>query len=170
MATPGLLQIVNSDPPDLVERVRRFAAEGADLSAMTAYGESALRAASRNGRFQVVRTLLDLGADPLQLEWTESFFEVAFGTNESLEKSVAKHNDLRQRDYWNRTPWLLAVHAGDVEKASLLLRLGASRVARGRCGRPALSFAAENDDVAMTEWLISEATTSMPRTISGPRR
>jgi len=41
---------------------------GADLDAVSDYGESALSVASNTGRFDAVRLLLDAGADPAPLD------------------------------------------------------------------------------------------------------
>jgi hypothetical protein len=127
---------------------------GADPSAMSEYGESPLRVASKNGRFEVVRMLLDAGADGGQLGWDELFFAVAFGTALELEAALAGAPDTAARDYWERTPYLLALQVGSVEKATVLLAAGADRGARGRCGETPLAHAIRGDHVDVLRWLL----------------
>ncbi|MCW1885090.1 ankyrin repeat domain-containing protein [Luteolibacter flavescens] len=59
-------------------------------------------------------------------------------------------------DYWERSAFLLAVHAGDIGKAEMLLSKGANRDARGRCRRTALQYPMNHDDAAMLRWLLDQ--------------
>ncbi len=105
----GLLQTIYNNEGDLLEKVRVHVESGADLNGVTEYCESALRVASNNGRFKVVKLLLDSGADKSQLGWTNSFYMVAYGTVDGLQNSIAEHDDLEERDCWKRTPLLLSI-------------------------------------------------------------
>ena len=149
-----LLQTIYNNEADLLERVRSHIALDAALSAVTKYGESPLRVSSNNGRFDIVKLLIDSGADKTQLEWTNSFYEVAFGTVASLTQSIAKYKDLEARDYWYRTPWLLSLQVGDIEKVSLLLKLGADRNAVGRCGKQPMAYAIQHNNIKLLQWLV----------------
>jgi len=128
---------------------------GADINAVTKYNESALRVPSRTGQFPFVRFLLDLGALPDVLQWTSLENAIAFGTSDEVAAEVRKGCSLAHRDYWSRTPWLLAVHVGWTEKAALLLQAGADPSILGRCKKTALMFAADQDDVEMLKWLLA---------------
>ena len=139
---------------NLTQQVKQLIARGAELNEMTSYGESALRVASNNGRFDVIKLLLDAGAEAEQLQWTPTFFQTVYGTLDEMRESVQENNDLEGRDYWNRTPWLLSILTGSTEKAGLLLELGADRQAVGRCGKTPLMYAIQNDDTTMLQWLI----------------
>lgn len=150
-----LLKLIYEDQDDLVEQVQASLRQGADPSALTEYGESPLRVASRNGRFEIVRLLLDAGADAAQLGWSDLFFDVVFGSNEKLETTLRGDADLSARDYWERTPWLLALRVGSVEKAAILLAAGADPAARGRCGKTPMAHAIEGDHDDVVRWLIS---------------
>ena len=151
-----LLQAVYDNAPDLPARLQVFVDAGVDLSHVTSHGESALRVASNNGRFDAVRLLLEAGADDRQLEWTPSFHQVAFGDLAGIRASLADHHDLEARDFWRRTPWLLAILSGDIDKVALLLDLGADADAVGRCGKPPLAYAIQRGDGAMLQWLIDQ--------------
>jgi len=151
-----LLSDVYANQEDLPEKIREYIRSGENLSAMTEYGESALTVSSNNGRFDVVKLLLDGGAAPAQLGWTPTFYEVAYGDLESVKRSVAEQNDLEARDYWSRTPWLLSIQVGEIDKAALLLEIGADQNAVGRCEKVPMAYAIQSDDVKMLQWLIDQ--------------
>ena len=152
----NLLGTIYKNEPHLAVQVRAHIAKGEDVNYVTQYCESALRVASNNGRFDVVKILLDAGADADQLEWSPTFYEVAYGDIDSIKESIETHQDLEARDFWQRTPWLLALLAGDIEKAALLLGLGANRNAVGRCGKVAMAYPIQHDNLAMLAWLIEQ--------------
>ncbi len=83
-------------------------------------------------------------------------YEVVYGTHDSIGKSVEKNNDLESVDYWERTPFLMAVQLGDTGKAQALLELGASRLATGRCGKTPMQYAVQHNNVAMLNWLVDQ--------------
>ncbi len=119
-----LLDTIYQNGVDLVDAVTALLDAGADPNVITKYCESPLRVSSNLGRFDVVGLLLGSGADPAQLGWTALFSEIAFGTLESIKPLLDQGADLTARDFWNRTPWLLALQVGDVAKAELLLVAG----------------------------------------------
>jgi ankyrin repeat protein len=125
-----------------------------DLNAVTRYAESGLRVLSHIGRFDAVRKLLLAGADETQLGWTPLMRAVAIGTLEDVETELAGKPLLEVTDWWSRTAFLIAVRAGDVVKADMLLGVGASVRAVGRCGVPALSLAIESGQIDMARYLI----------------
>src|SRR5947209_3166443 len=127
MNTENLLTTIYGNSENLPDKVKIFINQGEDLNRIAEYGESALRAASNNGRFDVVALLLASGADSSQLRWSKTIHEVVFGTPDSIKRSLQEADDLESTDFWQRTPFLFAVQIGDIEKASLLLKLGANR-------------------------------------------
>lgn len=156
MSAKALLRAIYTNAPDLPEQVQAFIARGTDLDAITEHGESPLRVASNNGRFDVVAMLLDAGANWYQLEWTNTIQETVFGTLDSIRASVLKHQDLEQTDFWSRTPLLVAIVLGDIAKAQLLLELGAEPGAVGRCGKTPAAYAIQRGDLAMLQWLADQ--------------
>jgi ankyrin repeat protein len=134
--------------------LRLLIERGADLDAVSDYGESALSVASRLGWFEAVRLLLDAGADPAPLGWAPLHTAIALGTAADVRSRVKAGDELDPRDRWERTPWLLAVQTGDVVKAEILLAAGADVTARGRCGKTALMHAVGNGHHPMLRWLL----------------
>jgi ankyrin repeat protein len=140
----------------LCDVLRMLVTRGCPLDGVSRYGESALSVTSRTGQFAVVRLLLEAVADPSPLEWTPLARAIALGTPAEMESALAQGADLEARDGWQRTPWLLSLQAGDMEKARRLLAAGADRQARGRCGKVPLMYAVESGGPAMLRWLLAE--------------
>lgn len=153
MSSKSLLQIIYDNRDDLYPSVLSSIKKGADVNAVTQYAESALKVASGNGRFDVVRLLLESGADATQLEWTPVFYAIAFDEVEDVRNAIGHQDDLEKRDSWYRTPLLLAILTGNRAKASLLLELGANRNAVGLCGKTPFQYAVQNNDIGMLGWL-----------------
>lgn len=152
----SLLNVVSKNGTDLVETVRSHIASGDDINRITEYGESALRIASNLGRFDVVKMLLSAGADTAQLGWSETIYQVVYGTLTSITEALQQGGDLESCDYWQRTPFLFAVQLGDTEKAKLLLDLGANRLAVGRSGKTPMQYAVQQNSVPVLRWLLDQ--------------
>jgi ankyrin repeat protein len=140
--------------PRLVEVLELLIANGVPLRGMTTFSESAVRVLSHIGRFDAVQQLLKAGANPDDIRFTKLIEAVAFGTLADVATVVEGGANLEERDYWERTPWLVAIQTGDISKASFLLEHGSDRSARGRCGALPLSYAIENGHVSMLRWLL----------------
>lgn len=139
--------------PRLVPLVELLIARGANLGSVTSYAESGLRVLSRLGRFDAVAVLLAAGADEAQLAWTPLIRAVALGSLADVEAALVGA-DLEARDWWERTAWIVAVLAGDIDKAALLRDRGADVAACGRCECPAVFYAIQARRHAMLDWLI----------------
>jgi ankyrin repeat protein len=155
MNSRSLLQTIHGNSPDLLAQVEAFIEAGDRLDEIMGDDESPLRAASNNGRFEVVRRLLEAGAPEYQLEWTDTAHEVIHGSLRSLENRLSSTScsELEIRDWWERTPFLLALQAGEIAKVELLLHHGANRNAVGHCGKTALQHAAHSNQLEMLGWL-----------------
>lgn len=150
----NLLNMIYKNEDGLVEKVNSFVSQGVDIDRVTEHGESALRIASNQGRFDIVEILLNAKADRSQLRFSRTIYQVVYGTSASIKKSVQENNDLEAIDHWERTPFLFAVQLGDIEKAQLLLDLGANKLATGRCGKTPMQYAVQCNSVPMLKWLL----------------
>jgi ankyrin repeat protein len=138
----------------LIDLLNLLIANGVELNSVSSYAESGLRVLSNLGRFDAVKVLLDAGADAAQLQWTPLLRAVALGSLAEVQKEVEQVASLEDKDWWQRTAWLLAIQTGDIAKARLLYERGANTGARGRCGKPSLFYAIENHCTPMLRWLL----------------
>lgn len=156
----AVLDAVHGDALDcdlrLLNLLALLAAHGADLSGVSSYGESALRELSRLGRFNAVRWLLNAGADKSQLRWTPLMEAVALGSLADVQAVLGDGPALEERDWGERTAWLISLFTGDISKAKLLREHGADPTARGRCGCPPLFYAIQGHHPDMLRWLLGE--------------
>ena len=144
--------------PHLIDLLKLLIARGVALNGVGRYQESGLRMLSQVGRFDAVRLLLDAGADETQLDWTPLIRAVALGSLADVEKAVESGAYLEEKDWWSRSPWLVAIQTGDIAKARFLLEGGADANARGCCEKPSLFHAIENHHTPMLEWLLELGT------------
>ena len=141
---------------NLVPLVRYLIEQAVYLNAQSDYCESGLSVASYYGRFDVVKILLDAGANPKPLQWTELMMALVFGELSEVERLAKTDADLMARDFWERTPWLLSIQLGNIPKTGLLLNLGSNRDDQGRRGKTPLMYAVENHHIPMIRWLAEQ--------------
>jgi ankyrin repeat protein len=117
-------------------------------------GYNALNWASYNGFFDVVQILLDAGIDPGVLRWTSLMSAVVFGSFYQIQELIRGGADLHVQDAHGRTPWLLSLQAGEIEKATWLIDAGSDGAARGCNGRGPVAHAVMNGRVEALQWLM----------------
>lgn len=145
------------DDGRLLGLLRLLVDRGARLrEPVTKYGESPLRVLSNLGRFDAVDMLLRAGADAAELQWSALMHATALGAADDMERALAAGGDLEARDYWSRTPLLLAIATGDIDKVRRLLVRGADRNVAGRCGKPPLFYAIEMGNMSMLRFLVAQ--------------
>ncbi|MBD2453117.1 ankyrin repeat domain-containing protein [Nostoc sp. FACHB-87] len=141
---------------NLISTLNLLISRGAAVNGMSSYGESAIKVAAHVGRFDAVKLLLNAGANPEQLEWTELMHAIVFGSLEQVKFLLEQGADQNVRDCWDRTPWLLSIQVGELPKAKLLLATGANHNDVGNCGKTPLMYAIENNRLEVLKWLIAE--------------
>ena len=151
-----LLETIRANDENLLDQVNALLQAGADPSERTEYFETPLRLSSRKGRFDVVKLLFESGADPTHLNWTQLFHAIAYGNLLETKNCIEDGADLNARDTWERTPFLLAIQSGDIDKVQCLIDSGANISDAGRCNKPALEYAIEMDNAEMLRFLIQK--------------
>ncbi|MBD2489388.1 ankyrin repeat domain-containing protein [Aulosira sp. FACHB-615] len=141
---------------NLISTLNLLISRGAAVNGMSSYSESAIKVAAHVGRFDAVQLLLNAGANPEQLEWTELMHAIVFGSLEQVKFLLEQGADQNVRDCWDRTPWLLSIQVGELPKAKLLLAAGANHNDVGNCGKTPLMYAIENNRLEVLKWLIAE--------------
>ncbi|BAY86242.1 ankyrin [Calothrix parasitica NIES-267] len=130
--------------------------KGVEVSSVSSYGESALKVAYGHGRFDVVKLLLDAGADEKQLHWTYLIETVAFGTVEEVKILLEAGADIYHLDCWNRNAFFLSLETGDLEKAKVLLSFTPSRDDSSFWWKSPLFYPIKYNYHEILKWLILE--------------
>ncbi|RYX81142.1 ankyrin repeat domain-containing protein [bacterium] len=152
----ALIWAADGDTTHLLEVVELLLSNGASAEGESDDGDSAVGTASRRGRFDVVRRLLEAGAYEGQLGWTPLMRSIALEPIQEVQAHLVRRTDLIATDSWDRTPWLLAVAVADLQKMRLLLAAGANRDDVGHSGKTALMYSVENNSTEILQWLIAE--------------
>jgi ankyrin repeat protein len=142
------------DDERLVPMAEFLLQNGAETDCETEYGESPLSVASLMGRFDAVKSLLDAGADPTPLRWTELMKAVAFGSSSEVQRLLEGGSKIDDRDRWDRTPWLLTAFVKDIAKAKMLHSVGANINDRDRGGDTVLMHCSARGNAERLPWLI----------------
>lgn len=124
----------------LIQSTKLLLEKGAKVDTKSSYNESALRAASTSGRFDVVQLLLNAGAPDEYLQWTPLMKEIVFGEIDTINDLLNSGASLTDLDSNSRTPFLLCVQTGDIKKVRYLLSRGANINENGRGGRSAIFY------------------------------
>ena len=138
----------------LVPMIEFLAKNGAEIDCETKYGESPLSVASRLGRFDAIKFLLDSGADPSPLKWSPLMKAISLGTIEDVAPLLKGTDELEDEDMFCRTPFHLAAAVGDVQKAELLYAKGSNIHQPDGGGDTALMISAASGNTDMMQWLI----------------
>lgn len=101
-----------------------------------------------------VPALLAMGIPAAVTGWSPFMFGLAMGTAGAGEVAALEPAEFARRDAMHRTPFLLAVQAGNLEAAQALLDRGSDLHARGHCGATALHLAADEDGCRLLTWLL----------------
>ena len=151
-------QIQTGQRDTLIPFLNFLIEQGVALNGVSDYGESAVKIASRQGRFDALKLLLSAGADGEALWWDELLYAIPFGSIDEIEELIATGSDLFVRDHHSRTPWLLSLHVGDMEKAKLILASGALPDDEGHYGTTPLHYVVDSNNteskLEIVQWLI----------------
>jgi Ankyrin repeats (3 copies) len=81
---------------------------------------------------------------------------ITMGTAAEVRQELSAQPNLSARDRDERTPWLLSIYTGDIEKAEILWMAAIDPTDRGHCGKTALMLAIESGNLAMLQWLLAK--------------
>ncbi|WP_228059498.1 ankyrin repeat domain-containing protein [Plectonema radiosum] len=129
---------------------------GAEVDGMSNYGETALKVAFYNARFDAVKLLLDAGAEEKQLKWTHLMEAVVSGSLAEVQSLLEQGADIYDVDCWNRNAFILSLEIGDLFKAKLILRFTPTRDDLLFWWKSPLFYPIKNHNSKILEWLIAE--------------
>ena len=112
--------------PGLVSILGQLIAHGADVNSQTSYGETPVRVLSRFNRYDAIGFLLEHGASTQSIQWNDLHKAVALGSVNEIEKLIEQGEDINAMDWQDRTPVMIALQIGDLEKVQCLVRHGAN--------------------------------------------
>lgn len=133
----------------------RLIEAGADLDQRSSFGEFPLAVCVRFGDLAALKLLLDAGANPDPLHWTELHHLVALKERADLVRHsprVAGVNALNAD--FKLSPWLLAFIRGDLPMIQELAEGGADLAQTGHCGVSPLHLAANFGHAPAIRWLL----------------
>lgn len=89
-----------------------------------------------------------------RVNWTPLMRKIVLGTAASVAEELAKGADLASRDTWRRTPLMIAVRSGNLEKAKLVFEASANFRPDAEEEAGLLNCAIESGSPEMLLWLI----------------
>jgi ankyrin repeat protein len=148
-------QAPRTDTPEL-SRVREWLAQqGLRIDPHCADSRRKLLwASAQPSSWPDVPALLALGIPLDATGWSPFMLNLAMDVADERAVANLAPEECHHRDRWNRTPFLLAVAAGDLEMARALIECGSDLQAKGHCGATALHLAAKFDHCHLLEWLL----------------
>ncbi|MEY4484427.1 MAG: hypothetical protein RL693_1879 [Verrucomicrobiota bacterium] len=150
------IQEPNPDTPELASVRAWLSQQGVAIDPHCKNSRRKLNwAASNPQSWPEITVLLQLGIDATLLEWTPFMMKLATDTVTVEDVNAMPQEEIEHRDGYDRTPFLLAVAAGQREFAETLLNRGSDLFASCWCGDTALHLAARYDHVDLIDWLIS---------------
>jgi Ankyrin repeats (3 copies) len=81
---------------------------------------------------------------------------ITMGTAAEVRQELSAQPNLSARDRGERTPWLLSIYTGNIEKAEMLWTASIDPTDRGQHGKTALMLAIESNNRAMLMWLLAK--------------
>ncbi|MEW6348698.1 MAG: ankyrin repeat domain-containing protein [Thermodesulfobacteriota bacterium] len=138
-----------------LEQVRELVARGIDINFVNRSGVSALMVACQWNQTQVVRFLLENGADVELRErgsGHDALMYSCFSGNPDLVELVLRHGaTIDATDAMGRSALMIAASVGKAETVKVLLRTGANADLRDHSGATALDWARESGHRALAD-------------------
>ena len=152
----ALTNIPASRDKDLLETMRTLLAAGTDPDRISVYGESAMRVALWRGNIDAVRILLDHDASRTPAQMTDLMWAIVVEDLDEVQAELLKGPDLKAKNYWEMTAFLVGAVCGGTSKMECLLDHGATPGDLGRCGETSLGHAVRSDQVSTLTWLLEQ--------------
>jgi ankyrin repeat protein len=147
----GLIIAVREDARKVLELLLNT--KDVNLNARARNGDSALMIAAYKGNYDVVKTLLDKGAEPNQTGWAALHYAAAVGNNQIVQLLLDHSAYIDAESPNQTTPIMMAARGGHILTVKLLLDEGADLTLKNGAGMTALDFARAGDFKDIVEGL-----------------
>lgn len=135
----GLIIAVREDAGKVVDLLLNT--KDVNLDARARNGDTALMMAAYKGKYDLVKALLDKGAEPNQTGWAALHYAAAVGNN-PIVQLLLDHSAYIDAESPNQTtPIMMAARGGHILTVKLLLDEGADLTLKNGAGMTALDFA-----------------------------
>ena len=144
-----------------LDKVSQFIKEGCDVNKTNKggilFGRTPLTCAARKGRFNVVKYLIDHGADVSKKDYRERtalHYASQRGDLKVVEALLSKGAEIDVEGENHCTPLLLAVWWGHIDISLYLIDHGADVKRKDGCNRTALHYASERGDLKVVKAIL----------------
>lgn len=140
---------------------------GFDPTIWEDHGPSMLVSASRDCDWEKLKLFEEFDFCLDSLYWTELMHDIIFGSAQRVAEHLSNGGDDHRVDFWERSPLLLSICSGSIQKAQLVLDAGGSLDDRGRANESAIDCAILSKSSEMLSWLLLLGLNANMRGISG---
>ena len=148
-----------------IENIRILLDAGANPNILDIYGSTALMIASLRGHIEIVRLLLERGA---QTDWKDNndgytaLMIASIYSNTEMVRLLLKHGtEVNLQSHYGNTALILASRGGDMNIVRLLLKHGANPNIQNNLGETALTLASDEGHTDVVE-LIEQHIAQQP--------
>ena len=157
----GLFLAVQEPSPKAAEVLIRWPKTNVEFR--TAKDESPLMLASLRGHLDLVRKLIDRGADVNKTGWTPLHYAATSGHLAIMEALLENHAYIDAESPNGTTPLMMAANYGTPAAVKLLLEAGADSSLRNQLGMTAIDFALKAKRSESAELIAAVRRSQQPR-------
>ena len=157
----GLLLAVQEPSPKVADVLLRW--PGTNVEFRTAKDESPLMLASLRGHLDLVRKLIDRGADVNKPGWAPLHYAATSGHVDIMELLLENHAYIDAESPNGTTPLMMAALYGTPASVKLLLDAGADAALRNQRGMTAIDFANKANRRDAAELIAAARRSVQPR-------
>jgi ankyrin repeat protein len=157
----GLFLAMQEPSPKVIDVLIRWPKTQVDFR--NAKDESPLMMAALKGQLDMVKKLVERGADVNKTGWTPLHYAATGGHLEIMNLLLENHAYIDAESPNGTTPLMMAAHYGSPAAVKLLLEAGADSTLRNQLGLTAIDFAARGNRRESAELIAAARRSQQPR-------
>ena len=157
----GLFLAVQEPSPKVADVLIRW--PKTNVESRTVKDESPLMLAALRGHLELVKKLIDRGADVNKTGWTPLHYAATNGHLEIINLLLEKHAYIDAESPNGTTPLMMAAHYGSAAGVKLLLEAGADASLKNQLGMTAIDFANKANRREAAEMIAAVRRGQQPR-------